>query len=144
MGQTSSGAFDGSGTGVFPGGSSTRTLFLEYDFAVDGGAVSSIVLGNVPAGTWIRGGFMNVETALTGGAASVGITSEGAGDVVAVASIAGAPWSTTGKKAIIPKANTPESTSILTTAARDILFVISGATLSTGKVQLYLDVMGAR
>src|SRR5262245_66078446 len=113
MGQTSSGAFDGSGTGVFAGGSSTRTLFLEYDFAVDGGAVSSIVLGNVPAGTWIRGGFMNVETALTGGAASVGITSEGAGDVVAVASIAGAPWLTAGKKAMIPKAKQIATTDVL-------------------------------
>ena len=65
-------------------------------------------------------------------------------DVVAVAAISGAPWSTTGKKAIIPKRNTPESTSILTTAARNVLFVISGADLTAGKVQVYLEVMGAR
>jgi hypothetical protein len=119
-------------------------MFCEYDFARQGGAQGSIVIGNVPSGMWIIGGFMNVETAPVGAGASIGITSEGAGDIVAVAAIAGAPWSTTGKKAIIPKRNTPESTSILTTAARQILFVISGADLTAGKVQLYLEVMGAR
>jgi hypothetical protein len=144
MGQTSSGAFDGSGTGVFPGGGQTRQIFCEYDFAKNGGAQGSIVIGRVPSGTWIIGGFMNVETAPVGVGASIGITSEGAGDIVAVAAIAGAPWSTTGKKAIVPKRNTPETTSILTTAARDILFVISAADLTAGKVQLYLEVMGAR
>lgn len=144
MGQTSSGAFDGSGTGVFAGGGQARTIFCEYDFARQGGAQGSIVIGNVPIGTWIIGGWMNVETAPVGVGASIGISSEGAGDVVAVAAIAGAPWSTTGKKAIIPKRNTPESTSILTTAARNISFVISAADLTAGKVQLYLEVMGAR
>lgn len=144
MGQTSSGAFDGSGTGTFTGGSAQRVVFCEYDFATDGGAQGSIVIGNLPIGTWILGGFMNVETAPVGVGASIGISSEGAGDIVAVAAIAGAPWSTTGKKAIIPKRNTPESTSILTTAARNISFVISGADLTAGKVQLYLEVMGAR
>jgi hypothetical protein len=83
---------------------------------------------------------MLVGTALTGAGASVGITAEGAGDIVAVAAISGAPWSTTGKKAIIPKRNTPESTSITTTAARDILFVISGADLTAGVVTLFLEV----
>lgn len=144
MGQQASGAFDGMGTGVFPGGSELRAIVAEYDFATHGGAQSSIVIGNLPSGTWVLGGFMNVETAPVGAGASIGITTEGAGDVVAVAAIAGAPWSTTGKKAIIPKFNTPESTSILTTDARDILFVISGADLTAGKVQLYLLVMGAR
>jgi hypothetical protein len=144
MGQHPSGAFDGSGTGVFTGGSQTRTTFAEYDFAKHGGAEGSIVIGNLPSGTWILGGWMNVETAPVGAGASIGITSEGAGDIVAVAAIVGAPWSTTGKKAIVPKRNTPETTSILTTEARDILFVISGAALTAGKVQLYLEVMGAR
>lgn len=144
MGQLASGAFDGSGTGVFPGGSQSRWMLCEYDFARHGGAQSSIVIGKLPLGTWVIGGFMNVETAPVGVGASIGITSEGAGDIVAVAAIAGAPWSTTGKKAIIPKRNTPESTSILTTAARDVLFVISAVDLTAGKVQLYLEVMGAR
>jgi hypothetical protein len=144
MGQTASGAFDGSGTGTFAGGGQSRWLICEYDFDKHGGAQASHVIGNVPSGTWIIGGFMNVETAPVGVGASIGITVEGAGDVVAVAAIAGAPWSTTGKKAIVPKRNTPESTSILTTEAREVLFVTSAADLTAGKVQLYLEVMGAR
>lgn len=144
MGQTSSGAFDGMGTGVFSGGTQVRSILCEYDFARHGGAQGSITIGNLPSGAWILGGWMNVETAPVGAGASIGISSEGAGDIVAVAAIAGAPWSTTGKKAIIPKRNTPESTSILTTAARNISFVISGADLTAGKVQLYLEIMGAR
>lgn len=144
MGQLASGAFDGTGAGVFPGGSQSRWIVAEYDFARYGGAQASHVIGKVPLGTWVIGGFMNVETAPVGVGASIGITVESAGDIVAVAAISGAPWSTTGKKAIVPKRNTPESTSILTTAARDILFVTSAADLTAGKVQVYLEVMGAR
>lgn len=145
MGQSASGAFDGMGTGVFPGGSDVRTIVAEYSFAVHGGAQGSIVIGNLPLGTSVLGGWMNVETAPVGVGASIGITIEGAGDVVAVAAISGAPWSTTGKKAILPKRNTPEASStFVTTAARNILFVISAADLTAGKVQLYLEVMGAR
>lgn len=143
MGQTSSGVFDGSGTGVFRGsGSGTRIIESKYSFAKHGGAASSIVIGSVPSGTTILGGYMVVDTALTGVGASVGITVESAGDIVAVAAISGAPWSTTGKKAIVPKRNTPESTSITTTAARNILFVVSAADLTAGIVRLFLEVHG--
>jgi hypothetical protein len=144
MGQLSSGAFDGMGTGVFAGGSTVRTITAEYSFARHGGAISSIVIGSVPAGTTVIGGYMNVETAPVGAGASIGITLESAGDIVAVAAIVGAPWSTTGKKAIVPKRNTPETTSVTTTVARNLLFVISAAVLTAGKVQLYLEVQGAR
>jgi len=145
MGQLSSGAFDGSGTGVFTGGGQARWISAEYSFAVHGGAQGSIAIGSVPSGISVIGGYMNVETAPVGAGASIGITVESAGDVVAVAAIVGAPWSTTGKKAILPKRNTPEAASTFaTTQARNILFVISGADLTAGKVQLYLEVMGAR
>jgi hypothetical protein len=140
MGQLSNGAFDGSGTGVFAGTGAPRTVIAKYDFAVNGGAQGSIVIGNLPIGTVILGGYMLVGTALLGAGASVGITTEGAGDVVAVAAISGAPWSSTGKKAIIPKRNTPESTSITLTAARNILFVVSAVDLTAGVVTLFLDV----
>jgi hypothetical protein len=140
MGQLANGAFDGFGTGVFAGGGAPRTVTAKYDFAVHGGAEGDIVIGSLPIGTVILGGYMLVGDALTGVGASVGITTEGAGDVVAVAAISGAPWSTTGKKAIIPKRNTPESTSISLTANRDILFVISGADLTAGVVTVFLDV----
>lgn len=143
MGQTASGAFDGSGTGVFPGGAQIRTVVAKYDFAVNGGTQGSIVIGNLPLGAIIVGGRMEVGTVPVGVGASIGITVESAGDVVAVAAINGAPWSSTGKKAIIPKRNTPESTSITLTAARSILFVLSAADLTAGVVTLYLEVQGA-
>ena len=144
MGQLASGAFDGMGTGVFTGGSTIRTVTAEYSFARHGGAISSITIGSLPAGHRVVGGYMNVETVPVGAGASIGITLEGAGDIVTVAAIVGAPWSTTGLKAINPKRNTPESTSVLTTVARNLLFVISGAVLTAGKVQVYLEVQGAR
>lgn len=140
MGQLANGAFDGSGTGVFTGSGEIRTVTARYDFAVNGGGAGSIVIGSLPLGAVILGGRMEVGTALTGVGASVGITTEGAGDIVAVAAISGAPWSTTGKKAIIPKRNTPESTSVTLTAARNILFVISAADLTAGVVTLFLEV----
>lgn len=144
MGQLSSGAFDGSGTGVFRGGSAIRTITAIYDFAKHGGAQGNITIGSIPSGSTIIGGYMNVNTALTSGGAATGlISSEGAGDIIASALVSGAPWSTTGKKAIVPKRNTPETTSITTTAARNILFVVGTADLTAGKFTLVLEVLGA-
>lgn len=140
MGQLASGAFDGSGTGVFHGGSQSRWMVAEYDFAKHGGAQASHVIGNLPAGATVIGGFMNVETAPVGAGASIGVTLEAAGDIVTVAAIAGAPWSTTGRKAINPKRNTPESSAVVTTVARNLLFVTSAVNLTAGKVQLHLEV----
>ena len=143
MGQTASGAFDGTGTGVFPGGFVRRSISCTYSFAVQGGAVSSIVIGHLPLGTRIVGGYMNVATAVTGAGASVAVQAEGANDIVASAAISGAPWSTTGMKAIIPKLNTPESTSVVTTAERDVVAVISGAVVTAGVFTVVLEVQGA-
>lgn len=142
MGQTASGVFDGSGTGVFRGGTNVRLIESRYSFAKHGGAQSSIVIGNVPSGATVIGGYMVVDTVPVGAGASIGVTLEAAGDIVAVAAIVGAPWSTTGKKAIIPKRNTPETTSITTTVARNLLFVISGADLTAGIVRVFLEVHG--
>lgn len=143
MGQLASGAFDGSGTGVFPGGAGIRSVVAVYDFAIHGGGQGNIVIGALPSGSVILGGRMEVGTSPVGAGASIGITVESAGDVVAVAAISGAPWSTTGKKAIVPKRNTPESTSVTLTEDRDILFVVSAADLTDGVVTLYLEVQGA-
>jgi hypothetical protein len=142
MGQLASGAFDGSGTGVFPGSPEVRTVVAKYDFDVHGGAEGDIVIGTLPSGSVILGGHMVVGDPVTGAGASVAITVEGAGDVVAAAAISGAPWSTTGKKAIIPKRNTPETTSVTLTAARNILAVVSGAPVTAGVFTLFLEVRG--
>lgn len=143
MGQTASGAFDGSGTGVFTGGANERTVVCAYDFAVQGGAVSSIAIGTLPLGVIVTGGFMLVETAIVGAGATAAIDSEATSDIVTAAAVSGAPWSTTGKKAINPKTNTPESTSVTTTAARNVNLTITAAVLTAGKFKLFLYVQNA-
>lgn len=144
MGQLASGAFDGSGTGTFPGGTEIRQIVGVYDFAVHGGAdQATFAIAKVPAGSRIRGGYMHVTAAVTGVGASVAVHVEAANDIQTAAGIVGAPWSTTGLKAITPKANTPESSSILTTVDRDVTVTLSGAAVTAGRFLVYLDIQGA-
>lgn len=112
----------------------------HYDFAVQGGAVGTIALLGalaIPAKSMIMGGFVRVTTLLTsGGAGTAAIQVESAGDMVAAAAVSGAPWSTTGTKAIIPVYTA--ATMVLTTAARDISLVIATAALTAGVFDVYL------
>lgn len=116
----------------------------EFDFAVDGGAISSITLrsapgdsnGNeVPAGSIIMGGYIEVDTLLTaGGAATVGVNSEAAGDLQAAITVAGAPWSTTGRKAITPVFTA--GSSVKTTVRRSLAITIAAFALTAGKFRV--------
>lgn len=93
----------------------------------------------LPAHAIIVGGFLDVNTAFTsGGAATLALSVEGAGDIVAAAAVSGAPYSTIGRKAIVPKANTPESTSVKTTTARKVTATVATAALTAGKLTGYL------
>ena len=122
------------------GTSAPKTWKGDYDFAVDGGAVATITLrssdGPIPTGSYIMGGLLEVDTIFTGAGASVAVQVEAAGDTVAAAAITGAPWSTTGRKSIIPVFT--GATSLKTTAARLPAFVISAAVLTAGKASLIL------
>lgn len=119
----------------------------EYDFAVDGGAVSTIVLradvadsigGNIPNGAVILGGYIEVDTILaSGGAATVAVNAEAAGDLLAAAAFNGAPWSTTGRKSIIPAFT--GATTVKTTAARNVAIAIAGAALTAGKFRVVVE-----
>lgn len=129
--------------GVIEGTQTLKTFSGEYDFAVDGGVIGTIPLratpgsqGDLPVGAIIEAGFLEVDTALVGAGASVGVQAEGAGDVVGVAVISGAPWSTTGRKSIIPVAT--GATTVKTTARRSPAMVISGANLTAGKFRVVL------
>ena len=116
----------------------------EYDFAVDGGAVSTITLraatsdsnGNeIPAGSVITGGYIEVDTVPTaGGAATVGVNSEAAGDLQTAITIAGAPWSTTGRKAITPVFTA--GSGVKTTARRNLAVTIAAFALTAGKFRV--------
>jgi len=121
-----------------------KTAYGKYSFASDGGAVGTIALNgstDIPSGSTILGGWVEVTTAPTsGGAATIAITVNAADDLVAAAAISGAPWSTTGRKSIVPVFT--GATSVRTTAARDISIVIATAALTAGVVSvtlLYVD-----
>lgn len=124
------------------GSGGLKTAVGEYDFAVDGGAVGTITLrgvdaaGNeVPNGAVIMGGYVEVLTAFTsGGAATVAVNSQAAGDLVAAAAVSGAPWSTTGRKSVIPVFT--GATTVKTTATRQLAITIATAALTAGKARV--------
>lgn len=113
----------------------------SYDFAVDGGAISTINLRSVnsdlPKNAVILGGYADVITALTsGGAATAALQAEAANDLVTAAAVSGAPWSTTGRKSLIPAFT--GATTVKTTATRKPAVVVAAATLTAGKFDLYV------
>ncbi len=126
-------------TGGYPN-PPVHTARARYDFSVDGGAVSAIVIGpvgQIPSGAYITGGFVQVDTAVTsGGSGTLAISVEGADDIVAAAAVSGAPWSTTGFKDIVP--DNTGSTVVKTTAARSITATVATAALTAGVVDVVL------
>lgn len=109
-----------------------------YDFAAQGGAISSITMTGdaIPSGAIVIDALIHVDTALTsGGAATVALQLESAADVNAVDAVSGAPWSTTGaKRADFTSTTAP----IKTTAARSLLAVVATATVTAGKFSVVL------
>lgn len=118
-----------------------KTWTGEYDFAVDGGAVSTITLrsndGPLPAGAYVLGGVLDINTALdSGGSATAALQVKAANDVINSAAFGGAPWSTTGNKDIIPDAT--GSTAIELTADSSPALVVGTAALIAGAFRLIL------
>lgn len=113
----------------------------EYDFAVDGGAISTITLrssdGPIPSGAVIMGGYLEVDTGFTTGtAATAALQVESAGDMVAATVVSGAPYSTTGRKSIVPVFT--GATTVKTTASRAPVMVVATGTITAGKGRLVL------
>jgi hypothetical protein len=123
-----------------PFASAIQWVRAKYDFSVEGGAVGTIgLLGQtvIPANAVILGGFVQVVTPPTsGGAGTLAIQVEGANDIVAAAAVSGAPWSTAGRKSIVPAFT--GATTVKTTAARDVSAVIGTAALTAGVVEVFL------
>lgn len=93
----------------------------------------------LPANAIVCGGFIDVNTAFTTSASgTLAISIEGADDIVAAAIVSGAPYSTIGLKAIIPKANTPESTAVKLTVEREVKCTVAVGALTAGKLTGYL------
>ncbi len=108
-----------------------------YDFAVDGGAVSTITLrsndGPIPNGAIITGGYIDVTTACLSATGTMAFQSEAANDILAATAQAGL---TVGRKDIVPDAT--GSTAVKLTAARNPAVVIATAAFTAGKLSLVL------
>ncbi len=126
--------------GGYPTASDLKVARGRYNFATDGGVQGDIDLtasAQIPANAYILFGFVEVDTVPTsGGSATVAVKVEGAGDIVAAAAISGAPWSTTGRKSVIPVAT--GATSVKTTAARKVVATVGTADLTAGAFDVVL------
>ena len=120
---------------------SPKTWIGTYSFARDGGAVGAITLtsedGPIPNGSLVTSGVLDVTTAFTTAASGTGaISVNAADDVVAATIVSGAPYSSTGRKSVIPVAT--GATAIKTTAARSPAFTIATGAITAGAFKLTL------
>lgn len=93
----------------------------------------------LPAHAIIVGGFFDVNTVFTSSASGqLAISVQGANDIQTATAVASQPYASIGRKAIVPKANTPESTSVKTSAAKEITCTVSVGALTAGKLTGYL------
>lgn len=114
----------------------------EYDFAIDGGAISTIALrsddGPLPAGSYVSQAVVDVLTPFTTGtAATAAITIEAANDVISATVVSGAPYSTTGLKSTVLVGT--GATMIKTSVSRAPSIVIATGTVTAGKLRLILE-----
>lgn len=121
-------------SGGYPQATAVQVARGRYDFAVDGGAVGDIDLTSttqIPANAVVLGGFIEVDTILaSGGSATVALKTEGAADLLAATAFGSSPWSTTGRKSIIPVFT--GATTVKTTAARKLQATVATAALTGG------------
>jgi len=89
----------------------------------------------------VVGGFIDVITTFTssGDSATIAIKTEGANDIVTATAISagGNIWDA-GQSPIIPKANTPDSTAVKMSDAREITATVAVEVLTAGKCIIYL------
>ena len=121
---------------IIDGTTRAKTLSASYDFAVDGGAVSTITLrgdNSIPAGSVVTGGFIDVETSCASATGTMALQIEGAGDILAATAQAGL---TAGRKSVVPAGT--GATSVKTTTARSVQVVIATAAFTAGKFTVVL------
>jgi hypothetical protein len=114
---------------------------FTYDYDLHGGTVGNVTLSGtpLPKNAIVWDGVVDVITALTSslsGTAAV-TTSQVANDLVTAAAVSGAPWSTTGRKAIVPVGTA--AAAIKLTADRAPLLVIGTGALTAGKFNLFIE-----
>ena len=131
-----------------------RWLAALYDFAVHGGAVGDIPLRvSVPAGAVIVDSFVQILTAPTSsGSATIAISLESAGDILAATAFDAAPFDGTfglGLARYTPGLRFPEDLPIeiddsdagafvAATEERELSLTIGTAALTAGKFNVFL------
>lgn len=113
---------------------------MTYEFAVDGGAISTITPANsptIPIGSIILGGTLDITTTLTsGGAATIAVgTSAGSSTTSIKGATAVASW-TAGQLATVPVFTA--ATYVKLTAAGRPTLTIATAALTAGKFDVNL------
>jgi hypothetical protein len=145
LNQKSNGSIENKGLGF-----SGKGMFGVARFTYDTASKDSLGVSNktvaahgtgviLPKNAVIVGGFVDVNTAFTTSASgTVAISVEGANDIITAGIVSSAPYSTIGTKAIVPKANTPESTSVKCTVDREIVCTVATGALTAGKLTGFL------
>lgn len=95
----------------------------------------------LPINAVVVGGFYEVHTAFTsanGNNGTIAISVNGANDILTATAVSDAGLGTIGRKAIVPKASTPESTSVKCTAAREVTATVAVSALTAGRLTGHL------
>ena len=122
--------------GTIEGTTRLKTVEALYDFAVDGGAASTITLrgdNSVPSGSVVTGGYIDIETSCASATGTIAVQLEAAGDILATSLEAAL---TAGRKSVVPAGT--GATSVKTTAARNVKIVIATAAFTAGKFRVVL------
>lgn len=140
------GAFVGSANGL--GTMRVARATFDPSGTVGHRTIGAHLMGvTIPDNAIVFGGFVDVDVTLTSAtdAATVAVSVQGANDIVSAIAISngGNPWDA-GLHAVVPKINTPESTGIKLTAAREITITVAVEALLTGHFTVFLPyVIGA-
>ena len=123
---------------VMEGTRNVKSWIGSYDFAVDGGAISTIAFrsndGPLPAGAVIVSGYIDVTVACLSATGTIALQAEAAADLLAATAQAGL---TTGRKSIIPVAT--GATAVKTTVPRNPAIVIATAAFTAGAFTVSLS-----
>jgi hypothetical protein len=110
-------------------------LRVTYDFAVSGGAISTILLGpTLPINTVVFGGAFHVITTFAGAAGTLAIGLNTTTDLQAATAIA--TYGTTGVHALVPVFTA--ASAVVLTAARQLQLTIATTPVSAGKMVIWL------
>ena len=122
---------------IMEGTRALKTWAGDYDFAVDGGAASTITLrsndGQLPASAIVEGGVLDISVSCASATGTMAFQSEAAGDLLAATAQAGL---TAGRKSLTPAFT--GATTVKTTVPRSPAVVIATAAFTAGAFRLIL------